>query len=269
MQSALLKQIRPQIRWESTARVPAEPDKVAVIAHWSTNSQVTRSFEALVSAITKLGYFALVVSACTDKRALRFSRELPETVAILRKPNIGYDFGSWAVGMLKQPQIFRASRVLQVNDSLLGPFAPLDEIIADFEEDRGDYWGLVRNNQMGSHLQSYFVGYTPEVLQSPTFHDFWMSVRVQKTKSEIIRKYEHGLSRRLYNEGFVGDAFIEPQLVGDGGLNPMISAWDEVLRAGVPFLKRELITSPEIVAEGERIPERLQREFGINIQEWF
>lgn len=268
VRSVFFESIRPQLRWESDARVPAQPDKVAVVAHWSLGSRVSPSFDALVRAIMDRGYFVLISSACTDPAPLEFTSPLPATPAILRKPNIGYDFGSWAVGFFAQPQLFSANRVLQINDSLLGPFSSIDHLIDDFEQDRGDLWGLVRNHQVRAHLQSYFIGYTRPVLESQTFKDFWASVRVEPTKSDIIRRYEYGLSQRLYNEGFAAAAYLEPHLVGDPQLNPMITAWDEVLRAGIPFLKRELITNPSVVAEGERIPERLRSEFHIDIAEW-
>jgi hypothetical protein len=268
VRSVFYETLRPQLRWETETRVPEHPDRVAVIAHWALDSRVSPSFEALVRAVMERGYFVLISSACSDPAPLDFREPLPQPAAILRKPNIGYDFGSWAAAFLSQPQVFEANRVLQVNDSLLGPFGSIYGVLDDFEADRGDLWGLVRNHQMGSHLQSYFIGYTPSVLRSRTFRDFWASVRVEPTKADIIRRYEYGLSRRMYNEGFVAAAYLEPQLVGDAQLNPMITAWGDVLRAGVPFLKRELITSPSVVAEGERIPERLRKEFHIDIENW-
>lgn len=268
VRSVFFETLRPQLRWEGETRVPANPEKVAVIAHWSVDARVSPSFEALVRAVMKRGYFVLIASACSDPEPLQFASELPTRPAILRKPNIGYDFGSWAAAFLSQPQVFLANRVLQINDSLLGPFSSIDHLIDDFESDKGDLWGLVRNHQIRAHLQSYFIGYTAPVLQSRTFQDFWASVRVEATKPQIIQRYEYGLSQRVYNEGFVAAAYLEPHLVGDPQLNPMITAWDAVLRAGIPFLKRELIASPSVVAEGDRIPERLRREFNIDIAEW-
>ncbi|MFD2674549.1 rhamnan synthesis F family protein [Gulosibacter bifidus] len=268
VRSLFYEGILPQIHWETSARISPSPSRVAVVAQWSLSPIMSKSFAALVNSLFARDYEVLIVSACTDSQPLHFSEPLEGEPAIIRKPNIGYDFGSWAVGFLHQPQIFSAERVLQVNDSLLGPFWNMDPIYDDFERDLGDAWGLVRNYQVTPHLQSYFIGYTADVLQAKVFQKFWTEVRVHADKQEIINNYELGLSRTLYGEGFVQAAYIEPQLLRHSTLNPMISAWLQVLREGVPFLKRELITRPSVGVQGERIPELLRREFDIDIAEW-
>lgn len=268
MRSRYFEQMRPHLRWEGQARVPAGVQRVAVVAQFSERARVTRSLDRLVRELVAHDYFVLLVSACPDPEPFVWPAGVPESVAVLRKPNIGYDFGSWAVGFLACPQIFEAERVLQVNDSLVGPFWSLDEVLADFEETYGEWWGMVRSYQGRPHLQSYFLGFTPEVLRSRTFRDYWAMVRPQPTKQLVIDRYEYGLSARLYNEGFVGAAFIEAPRIVSPGRNPMIDGWREALRIGVPFIKRELVARPEVLPLGERIPDQLSAEFGIDIDEW-
>lgn len=268
MRSLYYEGIRPQLRWETDTRISPKPERVAVVAQWSVSSAMSRSLSVLINALFDRGFEVLLVSACTDPEPLALAEPLRGNPAILRKPNIGYDFGSWACGFLHQPQIFNAERVLQVNDSLLGPFWSLDAIFDDFDRDLGDVWGLVRSRQVVPHLQSYFIGYNADVLQSKIFKKFWHDVTVHADKQEIINRYEIGLSRLLHGEGYAQAAFIEPQLLGHSTLNPMISAWLQVLREGVPFLKRELITRPHVGVQGDRIPELMQREFNIDISEW-
>lgn len=268
MRSLFYDALEPQLRWENDLRVPYYADRVAVLASWSLNPRLSRSLSELVRQVSGRGYFVLLVSACPDPAPLEWAGEAPERVAILRKPNIGYDFGSWAAAYLAQPQLFEADRVLQLNDSLLGPFDRIDAVLDDFEGTYGDWWGMLRSTQFRDHLQSFVLGFTPAVLQSPDFQGFWRGVRIQGDKDEVIRRYELGLSALLYGEGFAGTAFLEPQLVGTDHANPMITRWDAVLREGVPFIKRELITRPEIVPDGDRIPQRLRDEFGIEIADW-
>lgn len=268
MRSLYYEGIRSQLRWETDTRISLQPKRVALVAQWSPTSTMSRSLTALINSLFERGFEVLLTSACPDPQPLVFAEPLKGDLAILRKPNIGYDFGSWACGFLHQPQIFNAECVLQANDSLLGPFWSLDEIFDDFERGLGDVWGLVRSRQVVPHLQSYFIGYNTDVLRSKIFQTFWHDVTVHKDKQEIINRYEIGLSRLLHGEGYAQAAFIEPQLLGHSTLNPMISAWQQVLREGVPFLKRELITRPHVGVQGDRIPELMQREFNINISEW-
>lgn len=268
MRSAFVEGIRSQVRWEGDNRVPVAVKRIAVVAQFSTTRKMTRSFSRLVHELAGHDYFVLVSSACTDPGELEWPEPLPANVAVLRKPNIGYDFGSWATAFILCPQIFSAERVLQINDSLVGPFWSLDAVLGDFESSYGDWWGMVRSFQVEPHLQSFFLGFTPTVLTSTTFQDYWASVKVESTKQRVIDRYEFGLSTRLYNEGFVSTAFLEAPRVVHPGLNPMIDGWRETLLVGVPFIKRELLTRPEVVTLGDRVPQVLRDEFDIDIATW-
>ncbi|NLT25498.1 MAG: hypothetical protein GXX90_02380 [Microbacteriaceae bacterium] len=268
MRSAFFDHLRPQLRWEGDARLPERTRRAAVVAQFSTAPRITPSLDRLVRELVEHDYDVLLSSACPIPEPLEWPDGVPDRVAVLRKPNIGYDFGSWAAGFLSCPQLFEAERVLQVNDSLLGPFWSLDEVLADFDATHGDWWGLVRSFQVKAHLQSYFLGFTSSVLRAPTFRDYWASVRPEATKQLVIDRYEFGLSTRLHNEAFVASAFLEAPAIVHPGVNPMIDGWEKALRAGVPFIKRELITRPHVVPQGDRVPGRLREAFGIDIDDW-
>lgn len=261
--------IRDLIRWESDARVPHDEERVAVFAHWSKDERLTQSVSRLARQLIDRGYFVLLSSASPAARPLSFSEPLPAgRYAVMRKPNIGYDFGSWSAAMLAQPQIFDAGRVLQVNDSLVGPFNPLDEILQHFEETACDWWGMVRSVQFTPHMQSFFLGFTPAVLQSQVFQEFWSSVRVESTKTDVIHRYELGLSRLLESESFASEAFLEAHGLPELGENPLISGWEASLRLGVPFVKRELVRNPAIAPGGERVSVVVRDMFEADLADW-
>ena len=135
-----------------------QPERVAVLVHWSVQPVVSRSFRELVRQLSQHGYRTVIVSAAEFAEPLDWGGTLPAESIVLRKPNIGYDFGSWAVGLGVLPAITQAPYVILANDSLLGPFTDIGDLLADFESSIADVWGLTDTRQFSHHLQSYFLG---------------------------------------------------------------------------------------------------------------
>lgn len=269
LRSLFYETMRPQIRWEGDARVPASPDKIAVVAQYSITPRVSRSLTALVQEVAEAGYFVLLVSACPVDAPLEWPAGIDlERVAVLRKPNIGYDFGSWAVGIQHVPQVLKARLLLQINDSLVGPLWSLERVLNDFEQTPHDWWGMVRSHQFAPHMQSYFLGFKSQVLQSQPFQDFWARVSVHADKHEIINRYEVGFQRRLYNEGFTSGCFLDSREIVATGDNPMIQGWQQTLEAGVPFVKRELLLNPNLIPGADRVPQVLEAEYDVHWRQW-
>lgn len=248
--------------------VPVAADRIAVVAHFSTSTLVSRSFEMLVTGLTATGYAVVVSSTAETTGELLWSGGPPRGVSVLRRPNAGYDFGSWAVALNAFPQIRSAPYVLTVNDSMLGPFRDLGGLIESFEASSAPVWGAVRSHQFAPHLQSYFVGYRGgDVLRRGPVRRFWRSISVQGTKTDVIWKYELGLSKLLAEVGIESDcAYDGRDIVGD--LNPAILGWRALLEAGFPFIKRELVTSPQVAPDSGDIPRVVREMFNEDVLAW-
>lgn len=215
------------------------------MAHWSTDPEPSRSVVAILRALASAGHETVLVSASGTRAPLGRvcswapSRPaLPESTTILRRVNVGYDFGSWAAVLASFPGIRVADRVLLVNDSVIGPLTPLDPVMADFESCPEPIWGLVGSNQHRPHLQSFFVGYSGGVLDRPELRAFWSDIRVERRKSKVVRYNELGLAEVLDGAGIGWRAWFEPEpwrtanptLVGPGSLReramPFVKAND-------------------------------------------
>lgn len=265
--SALHRHLSPQLRWEG-GRMPHGVTKAALVAQFSTTAKLSKSTSELVRELNRNGYFVVLSAACPDPSPLEWHGETPSDVAILRKPNIGYDFGSWAVALAEEPKLLTVDHLLIVNDSMLGPFWSLKSVIQGFESSFGEAWGLTRTHQFEPHVQSFFMGFHKPVVSSPVFHDFWGQVRVEPDKGSVIRRYELGLARLLFVEGFVTTAHIDGAVAAGFGENPSLLGWRKLLELDVPLIKRELIAHPQLFVHGDRIPGILEREFQIDITEW-
>src|SRR3954451_10756180 len=255
---------------ERDAPVPSDADRIAFLAHWSEDRRQSRSTLRLIAELQRLGYRVVVSSTSSADGPLDFAADdvRLDEVTLLRRPNTGYDFGSWAVAMSAREEFLQRPYVLVVNDSLVGPFAPLDEVVADFEQTTADVWGLVESNQFASHLQSFFRGFRYEVLAEPVMRRFWCDLRVIADKSTLIEQYEFGFSAFLARNGFSTTPFVHHKQVVDEGLNPTIHGWRALFDAGVPFVKRELVRNPDLTRDGARIPSVIAERYGTDVADW-
>ena len=159
----------------SAVRVEGEDDlasvgsleRVAVLAHWATTARLSRSVTTTVSALAGAGYRVVIVSTSDDPAPLDWPDDRPNGVTVIRRPNLGYDFGSWATALDRYPVILEAQRVLLVNDSLAGPFATIEHLLARFHASSADAWAVTDTSQFGYHLQSYILGFPGHTLREP------------------------------------------------------------------------------------------------------
>ncbi len=260
------------LEWEAGVRLSENwrPDTVAVLAHWSKGSSLSRSVRGLAESLSDCGYQVVLVSAAefTGHRPGGGWYDIPESASLYRRPNSGYDFGTWSATLQALPQLSRAHEVILANDSMLGPFESLSPLLERMRGTPSDVWSLTDSVQFGWHPQSYFVGYRNGVLDALALREFWRSVRVHNSKDEVIRNYELGLGRLLQREAFsTAVAFPSDSVVTDKGDNPTIRAWRALLDAGFPMVKRQLLTE-QVAADSGEIPEEVRRRFGADVKEW-
>jgi lipopolysaccharide biosynthesis protein len=242
--------------------------RIAILAHWAPVAAVSRSVRELVGALAGQDYKVVVVSTADTPEPLDWRGQKPSGVTVLRRPNIGYDFGSWAIALDRYPQIAPAEHVLLVNDSMAGPFGPIDHLLGSFHGTGADVWGATDTSQFGYHLQSYMLGFRHRVLTEGELSRFWRNIRVEPTKADVIWRGEIGLSRLLRRERFGTSAAIPYRRVVGEGQNPTIIGWRRLLDEGFPFVKRELVRRPEVAPDGPLVRAEVSRRFGVDVDEW-
>jgi lipopolysaccharide biosynthesis protein len=249
-------------------RAGPETDKVAVIAHWSADATVSRSVATLVSNLEESGFGVIVVSSAPTELSLVWPGASPAGVTVVRRPNVGYDFGSWSTALDRFPRIRDARRVLLMNDSLAGPFAPIDGLLDRFSASAADVWALTDTMQFGYHLQSYCLGFTNGCLRERPLEEFWHDIRVEPSRDDVIWHGEIQLSRILSRERFIMEAAFPHQRIVPEGKNPTIIGWRRLLELGFPFVKRQLLREPDLVPDGTSIPLKVRELYGIEVAAW-
>ena len=180
--------------------------------------------------------------------------------AVLVRRNLGLDFCAWRDAMehLALPRA-DTRQVLLANDSVYGPLRPLVPLFARIGDAPG-LWGMTDSRERGFHLQSYFLLAQTDVLHSVAWRDFWRSVRPLPSKWLVVGRYEIGLTQRLLRAGFDCKALFSGMEPGSGtGANPTLRRWHDLLDAGLPFIKRELLrdnpyAAADLAAWRTRVP---------------
>jgi len=270
MARRVVDEVRAQTRIETgSAEFPSSIDRAAVLVHFSTSPVLSRSVVALTAELHRAGYFVVISSACESPDPLSWpDGRIPDRTIVIRKPNIGYDFGTAAVALDLFPGIADAEYVLVVNDSNVGPFSSLEPIIASFENSQADAWALTGSNQHGFHLQSFFLGFRG-ILKDPPLQEFWRDIRHFTDKWKVILHYEIGLSRLLTEEGYILDVMYPHSVFRNAGTaNLSANLWLDLLGEGYPFVKREIVLKPWIEKTAVQIPAVANYFFDEDVYAW-
>ena len=118
---------------------------------------VRRQVESVAAAVDRL----VVVSTAdlTDE-----SRAwLGERAELVERPNYGYDFTSYQVGLHRAGDLEAYDEVVICNDTYV-PVTPYTVIFDAMGREPVDFWGLTRTERVATHVQSFFVAFRPWVV---------------------------------------------------------------------------------------------------------
>ena len=264
--------------------------KVVLFIHWDRSGQVRESLFDYIRQLKDSGRSVVFV---TNSGRLEPSAEamlMALCAGILIRRNVGYDFGGWrdALETLDLPRP-DTEEIIIANDSVCGPFLPLQPLLSRLDYTLADVWGLTDSWQYRYHLQSYFIAFGPRAIRSPVFRRFWSKVIPAPSKIFIIRRYEVGLTQALLEAGlevsalwpyetltrqvtraqimeYLGsdtDETIDPRQLARWrhalrlreavarrvALNPTSDLWRYLLLSDYPFIKRELLDRNPICVE--------------------
>lgn len=261
-------------RWTASAalnaRLAAEPAVVAgsvegvlasrrivVLAEFDKAPRPRPDALRLAAAWRAAGYTVLVVAARNPlARKLFRAPTCPDGVAIMVRPNLGYDFGSWAAALAAEPRIAEAELVVLANDSVHGPFLPLDELTSRIESSGAQVWAATAGSSPRPHLQSWLLAFTGGVLAQEPLRGFFAGVRQMRSKREVITTYELGLADVVAEAGLRTGVGWD----GDAGLN-----WRIPFSDGMPFVKRSLLTDRGLRDEESAVRLAVRTRYGVDL----
>ncbi|MBN9530668.1 MAG: polysaccharide biosynthesis-like protein [Alphaproteobacteria bacterium] len=220
--------------------------RLAIFMHFDRDGAIAGYVRHYLRALRAAGFEIVFVSNAPRLDATDIA---PLCRAVVRRRNIGLDFGAWKDCWLALEGRDGLDLLLLANDSVYGPLHDLAPLVARADPAVADVWGATDNWEGGPHLQSYFLLIHARALRHPAFAAFWRGVRHVASKRWIVRRYEIGLTRGLAAAGLRCAALFPYDRVAaaapvrhDRPVNPTHFFWDTLIaRAGFPFLKRDLL----------------------------
>lgn len=225
--------------------------RLAIYAHFDAQSEVKRYVSHTLSRLAALPADVVFVSTSPlPEREQQRAREHASRVML--KDNVGLDFGMWKHA-LERVELDGVDELVLTNSSVFGPLGD-DDLGRAFDAMSRvscDFWGMTDNPELAWHVMSYFVVVRRPAIESGALGTFFEHVLPMRTKGQVIRSYEVGLTSWLVERGHSG-AVVAPaaclpplpwswRLRGRPRGNPTIYHPIELLDLGCPFVKVELL----------------------------
>ncbi len=219
-----------------------EKKEICIFSHFDEKGRIGEDILFFLESLQKI---ADIIFVSTSDKLLDNTSEINKLAKIctscIVKANYGYDFGSWKTGInfIKQLNI-DFNTLLLCNDSVLGPLFDLEEIFYNMQKKNYDVWSMTDNYEIDYHLQSYFVVYNKNCIESKIFKNFWTNFKIYKDKQTLIKRNEILYSRSLIESGLNIGVFCSAK--NYTFVNMLHYYWkDIIVNKSFPFIKKELI----------------------------
>lgn len=233
-------------------------ETLCIFAHYDKQDRVDDYVLYSLQKLKELGSDIIFVSTATMLDDDSITKLTPYCDQIVVRENLGYDFGSWKLGLEYVSDLSAYQRLILANDSVYGPLHDLHELFLDMSSQGAAVWGITDSYELKHHLQSYFLVFERAALENPAFAEFWQSLPFYRFKRSIIREGEIGLSTKLsrarlrmaaaYGYGVLRKDHSEVILETErrstfaGPISPTRSLWDLLVGdCGCPFLKVDVL----------------------------
>lgn len=186
--------------------------KVAIVAHFATESVWEENFLELLSTLECVVDKILLVTTASEMPDVHSSLK---KVYLIRRPNVGYDFYSYRVGLHLALDERDLQGVFLINSSFfvvkLDLFKELLEAMSASHHSTG-VRGLTESNQFGWHLQSYLLYFDVRNFPSDWLKHQFQLVEPVNSKFELVLRYEIGLGRALQESGISAESMFRPTI---------------------------------------------------------
>src|SRR5437667_9971620 len=149
---------RPQVRERWPGRIDLQAtSRIAVFSHFDRRGRVQDFVHYYLRQIHDAGYAIVFVSAAPQLDPAAIEQLTPICGLILRRDNVGWDFGAYKAGIEVITNLDRLDSLLLANDSVYGPVHDLGALIGRMNPAEADVWGITDSWERRFHLQSFFL----------------------------------------------------------------------------------------------------------------
>lgn len=228
---------------------PLAGKDLCLLTIYAPRGQVSGITTDYLNLMAQHGFAVIACLAVEDVAAPVDLAALTSAAGVLVRKNGGMDFACWSAALALLPEIWTASRVVFTNDSIIALPAIFSPFADRLRASLADFTGLTEALRPRHHIQSYFFMLQGKALVDPIVQKFWMTLPVLDRKSDIIEQYETRLLERAVKLWrlkceilFSGPTLGLAPKVNDWEHNNLShSHWEQLIEAGMPFVKVELL----------------------------
>jgi hypothetical protein len=162
---------------------------------------------------------------------------------LLVRENVGFDFAAWAHAYALCTLAKQWSRLILVNDSIVGPLniADFDSLMKRLRQSNADVVSLTENRFPPRHLQSFFLALNASALRTEVVPQLFGRILNLPTKDQVIEVYEKRLTGVLTGRGLRCESLFAPLTEDLHSANDLSFRWAELIRAGFPYIKASVL----------------------------
>ncbi|WP_318469411.1 rhamnan synthesis F family protein [Photobacterium leiognathi] len=224
---------------------------LAIFAGFNQDNILTDDTFFYISELSKFYDVIVVFDNALNNNDLVKLNEICLTV--IAKRHGLYDFGSYKIGIdyaKKNINIEEYSSILIANDSVFMVGKDIKKVVNQYNPNGNiDFWGVYYNTMeryLGGdyhpHIQSYFVIFGSKIIRSKSFYEFFDAIKKEKSKIDIINKYEIGMTKFFLKRGFTCSSLITRNRNDTVSTRSLF-----LLLKGFPFLKKSAFKENIIV----------------------
>ncbi len=226
--------------------------RLIIVAHFDPDQIFDSVFLYFIKKLSSdLSASIMVVSTCESLSKGQIDKIEPYVDCLVVRRNYGRDFASWKVGIQLAKKF---NTLILTNDTLYGPFSSVKPFIDRIEKEIvPTVGGLTENREITYHLQSYFLVFNSQAIESFWFKNYWKKFRAYQDRQKTIENGELGLSCSAIKAGIQLLPFIRYEDILEKAENkdwrstkkfhnPYHFFWRELIeKFNYPFMKVELL----------------------------
>jgi lipopolysaccharide biosynthesis protein len=209
--------------------------------------------EKLLDLSVNLNARLTVVTAKNNVKNIQ--SDLQRSYLQIQRPNTGYDFGSWLVG-LNHINVTTMDQVLFLNSSILGPFHFDENFWEHVFSESYDSFFIASSLQIREHFQSYFWRVSGSIANNKEFRKFLEKPLKVNVRENAIREKELRFGKKIASIGLKYKVLFPYGSTCHPFENPSLKGWERMLAGGFPFIKKSLLV--ETQQSNEKIMTKLR-----------
>ena len=203
--------------------------KLAIVSTYHNLPEFLKYQNNILRSLQKSGYTSIVVHAC-DVYSSRLKLADDHAFLVVKR-NIGYDFGSYALGMsLAKKHLGELDELVLTNDSVFHMGDDLTDLICRARSLGVDLVGATDSFERRYHLQSYFLWAGANLVSSPVLTNFLMSFPTNANREVAVEEGELALTHHILNEGLSAAAICTYEAVAAAWMRRRDQNWAHLRR---------------------------------------